>query len=50
MGSAAIDRFVQHYERTTLEMMGSLPDRADWTIELGPDHAVTAIRRRASDW
>jgi D-glycerate 3-kinase len=50
MGSAAIDRFVQHYERTTLEMMGSLPDRADWTIELGPDHAITAIRRRVSDW
>ncbi len=48
MSAAAIDRFVQHYERTTLEMMRSLPARADWTIELGADHALTAIHCRAS--
>jgi len=46
MGAAAIDRFVQHYERITLAMMARLPSRADWTIELAPDHSVEAIRRR----
>jgi len=48
MGAAAIDRFVQHYERITLAMLASPSSLADWTIELAPDHTVEAIRRRTS--
>ncbi len=46
MDAAAIERFVQHYERITLDMLASLPGRVDWTIELAPDHRVAGIARR----
>lgn len=47
LSATAIDRFVQHYERITLAMMARLPPRADWTIELAPEHTIDSIRRRA---
>ena len=46
MDAAAIDRFVEHYERITRDMLASLPGRADWTIELAPDHRIAGIVRR----
>ena len=46
LDAAAIDRFVQHYERVTLAMMDSLPGRADLTVELADDHSIAAARFR----
>ena len=46
MNAAAVDRFVEHYERITREMLATLPGRADWTIELAPDHSIAGIIRR----
>lgn len=38
-----IDRFVQHYERITLDMLTDLPRRADLVARLSPDHTVAEI-------
>lgn len=43
--AAAVDRFVQHYERITLGMLGEMPARADWTVVLADDHSVEQILR-----
>ena len=45
MDAVAIDRFVEHYERITRDMLATLPGRADWTIELAPDHRIAGIAR-----
>ena len=45
MDAATIDRFVEHYERITREMLETLPGRADWTIALAPDHGIAGIAR-----
>ena len=45
MDAGEIDRFVKHYERITLEMQATLPDRADWTVELAADHSIAGLRR-----
>lgn len=42
LDAAAIDRFVEHYERVTLAMMDSLPGCADLTVELAEDHSIAA--------
>lgn len=47
LGSEAVDRFVQHYERITLAMMDSLPSRADLTVELADDHSIAALAFRS---
>jgi D-glycerate 3-kinase len=47
LGSEAIDRFVQHYERITLAMMDSLPSRADLSVDLAGDHSITALAFRS---
>ena len=47
LGSEAIERFVQHYERITLAMMDSLPSRADLTVELADDHSIAALAFRS---
>jgi len=46
--SAAIDQFVQYYERTTLAMDRVLPSEADLTVELAEDHSVSAMKFRPS--
>ena len=46
MDAAAIDRFVEHYERITRGMLCELPDRADWTVVLGSDHSIAGLARR----
>ncbi|MEM9173967.1 MAG: kinase [Myxococcota bacterium] len=45
LDAAALDRFVQHYERITLRMLRTLPGRADWTVELTDDHTVARVVR-----
>jgi D-glycerate 3-kinase len=44
MEAAAVDRFVQHFERTTRAMDRVLPDKADLTVELAEDHSVSAMK------
>jgi len=46
LDAAAIDRFVQHYERITLSMQDSLCGQADLTVELGTDHSIAGLRFR----
>lgn len=46
LDARAIDRFVAHYERITLDLMARLPDRAEWTVELATDHSIASIVRR----
>ena len=48
LGSEAIDWFIQHYERITLSMMASLPERADLTVELADDHSIAAMAFRSA--
>ncbi len=43
LDAAAVDRFVQHYERLTIRMLADLPRRADWTVVLAADHSVARI-------
>ncbi|HEU4960606.1 MAG TPA: kinase [Sphingomonas sp.] len=48
MDAAAIDRFVQHYERITRHVLADLPGRADLTLRLDAERRVTAVERSAS--
>jgi D-glycerate 3-kinase len=43
MDTAALDRFLQHYERLTRHMLESLPARADIVIPIDPQHNAGAI-------
>lgn len=43
MDSAALARFIQHYERLTLNALRDLPERADLVVELNSLHAVKRI-------
>lgn len=45
LDGSAIARFVQHYERVTLEMLRRLPQEVDWTFRLAEDHSVAAVER-----
>jgi len=40
MDDAALDRFVQHYERLTRHVLREMPARADLTLRLGADRHV----------
>ncbi|MBC7520616.1 MAG: kinase [Sandarakinorhabdus sp.] len=44
MDAAALDRFIQHYERLTRHMLASLVDRADITIPVDRQHRIGAIQ------
>ncbi len=44
MSAADVERFVEHYERTTRQQARTLPARADVVVTLGPDHAMAALR------
>lgn len=44
--SAALDRFVQHYERITRVMLGGAL-RADWIVRLDENRAVISIKQRS---
>jgi len=43
MNDAALQRFIQHYERLTLHALQALPNQADLVLELNPQHAVSRI-------
>ena len=43
MSPEEVTRFVAHYERLTLHMLRTLPERADLVLELDRDHAVARI-------
>ncbi|MGE0624675.1 MAG: hypothetical protein AB7I04_03490 [Pseudomonadales bacterium] len=47
MSPAAIDRFVDHYERLTRWMLTVLPDTADMVGLLDENHALAGFRRRS---
>ena len=44
--AAEVARFVEYYERITRSMLERMPAKADWLVELGPDHGVVAVERR----
>ena len=46
MTEAQVDRFVQHYDRVTLAMMGDLPYRAEAVVALDHDHNVANVKFR----
>jgi D-glycerate 3-kinase len=39
MDEAGLTRFIQHYERITRHTLEEMPERADFTFEIGPDRA-----------
>lgn len=45
MDQAALDRFLAHYERTTLALFEHLPLSADYVVRLGPQQSVEAIEK-----
>jgi D-glycerate 3-kinase len=46
MDTAALARFMAHYERITRHMLADLPARADLVIDLDPDRHVTGVHAR----
>ncbi|WP_237055405.1 phosphoribulokinase [Microbulbifer sediminum] len=44
MSDAAVNRFVQHYERVTRYLLEEMPQRADCVLQLGRDHQVCGLR------
>ncbi len=48
LGTAAIELFVQHFERITRAMMTALPERADLSVELADDHSIAATAFRSA--
>lgn len=44
---AELVRFIEHYERLTRHMLGTMPGYADAVIDIDHNHRMTRIRRRA---
>ena len=44
MDSAALNRFIMHYERLTRAMLAEMPDRADLVLQLNADHQIDGVR------
>lgn len=44
MSDAAIDRFIQHYERLTRHILAEMPPRADLVVRLNPERSVAGAR------
>ncbi|WP_237066747.1 phosphoribulokinase [Microbulbifer guangxiensis] len=44
MSDDQIERFVQHYERITRNLLREMPARADCVLELGRDHGIAGLR------
>jgi D-glycerate 3-kinase len=45
MDDAAIDRFIQHYERLTRHILAEMPARADLTLRLDADRDLVAVEK-----
>lgn len=43
MDGAALDRFIDHYQRLTEHQWRELPSRADAVLQLTPDHRILGI-------
>ncbi len=43
MDGAALDRFIDHYQRLTEHQWRELPSRADAVLQLAPDHRILGI-------
>lgn len=43
MSDGEIERFVQHYERVTRNILAEMPQRADCVFELGVDHQIQGM-------
>lgn len=43
MDDAALDRFIQHYERLSRHMLATMPAQADITIAIARDHTAGAV-------
>ena len=43
LSAAAVDRFVEHYERITRRMLRSMPDTAGVVVTLAADHSVAGL-------
>ena len=46
MTAAAVDRFVQHYERITRRMLAALPSTAEVVVGLDEQHRINSLRFR----
>ncbi len=44
MDEAALKRFIMHYERISRHMMDTMPQRADWVIELNDDQSPRDVK------
>ncbi|WP_323846937.1 phosphoribulokinase [Microbulbifer magnicolonia] len=44
MSDDELERFVQHYERITRNLLSEMPARADCVFELGRDHQIERLR------
>ncbi len=44
MTQEQLQRFIQHYERLTIDMINTLPNHADIVFNLGTDHTITSRR------
>lgn len=47
MSDAEIERFVQHYERITRNLLEEMPGRADCVLELARDHSIAGLQLNA---
>jgi D-glycerate 3-kinase len=43
MGTAALQRFIMHYERLTRAMLDEMPNRADLVLELNIEHQIDEV-------
>jgi D-glycerate 3-kinase len=43
MGTAALQRFIMHYERLTRAMLDEMPSRADLVLELNIEHQIDGV-------
>jgi D-glycerate 3-kinase len=44
MDSAALERFIMHYERITRHNLTQLPQRADMVLNLNEEHGFSAVQ------
>jgi D-glycerate 3-kinase len=44
MDTAALQRFIMHYERLTRAMLDEMPDRADLVFELNKSHQIDGVQ------
>ena len=46
MSETALQRFLAHYQRLTLWMLETLPEKADLVVKLDADHTISDIFRK----